>query len=108
MMRSWHRGQAIAEYAILFGIVTMAILGMQVYAKRGLQASVKQFADQIGPQQDGLVDTNPEFEWKRVGCSNIDSQVSSTHIVAQGAGGTVNAATAQSATRSGTLSDPSC
>lgn len=43
------RGQSFAEYAVLIGVVTAAILGMQLYAKRGLQASVKMAADQLSP-----------------------------------------------------------
>ncbi len=48
------KGQAILEYAILLGIVTAALLGMQLYAKRSLQATVKFTADQIGNQADGI------------------------------------------------------
>ncbi len=46
------RGQALAEYAILIGIVTAAILGMQVYAKRGIQAGIKLATDQMSPFPD--------------------------------------------------------
>jgi len=48
------QGQAIVEYAILIGIVTAAIVGMQVYAKRGIQAGIKLAADQVGNQLDGI------------------------------------------------------
>ena len=41
--------QAFAEYAILLGIVAAAILGMQLYAKRGIQAGIKMAADQMSP-----------------------------------------------------------
>lgn len=43
------RGQSIVEYAILLGIVTAAVLGMQVYAKRGIQAGLKMTADSLSP-----------------------------------------------------------
>lgn len=43
------RGQAIMEYAILFGIVTAALLGMQLYSKRGIQAGIKTMADRLSP-----------------------------------------------------------
>ena len=46
---TWARGQAIVEYAILFGIIMAALLGMQVYAKRGLQAGIKAMADRLSP-----------------------------------------------------------
>lgn len=48
MLRS-HRGQAIAEYLLLLGIVAAAILGMQVYARRGIQAALKAVADDLSP-----------------------------------------------------------
>ncbi len=47
-------GQAILEYTIVLGVITAAILAMQLYAKRGIQAGVKVMADQIGDQADGI------------------------------------------------------
>lgn len=44
----------MAEYAVLIGIVAAALLAMQIYAKRGLQAGLKTAADQIGSQADGI------------------------------------------------------
>lgn len=46
------KAQSISEYVILFGIITAALLGMQVYMKRGIQAVIKVAADEIGLQQD--------------------------------------------------------
>jgi len=43
-------GQSIAEYSILFAVVTAALLAMQVYMKRGIQAAVKHSTDQFGSQ----------------------------------------------------------
>lgn len=48
-MRGVAAGQAITEYAILIGVVVAALLGMQVYAKRGLQAGIKATADHLSP-----------------------------------------------------------
>jgi Flp pilus assembly pilin Flp len=48
------RGQSVLEYAILVGIVMAAILGMQIYAKRGIQAGIKTAADQLGDQLKGM------------------------------------------------------
>ena len=39
---------------MLLGLIAAVILGMQVYAKRGLEAAVKVGADQIGNQVDGM------------------------------------------------------
>ena len=46
----WRDGQTITEYLLIFAIVSAAILGMQVYAKRGIQAAVKTAADQMSPE----------------------------------------------------------
>ena len=43
-------GQSTAEYAILVGVVIAAVVGMQVYMKRGLQAKVAQVADHYTQQ----------------------------------------------------------
>ena len=43
------RGQSLAEYAVLIGVVITAALAMQVYAKRGIQAAVKKAADGLSP-----------------------------------------------------------
>ena len=50
-------GQSIAEYAVLIGIVSAAIMGMNVYIKRGVQAGIKQSVDQMASQEDGAVET---------------------------------------------------
>lgn len=51
------KGQSIAEYAILIGIVSAAIMGMNVYIKRGVQAGIKQSVDQMANQEDGAAET---------------------------------------------------
>lgn len=43
-------GQSIGEYVLLLGIITVALLSMQVYMKRGIQAMIKVSADQLGSQ----------------------------------------------------------
>ena len=43
-----HRGgQSVAEYAILIGVVSAAIIGMSTYAKRGMQGMIKKAADDM-------------------------------------------------------------
>lgn len=43
------RGQSVAEYLLLFGVVAAAVMAMLVYAKRGVQAGLKASADQMTP-----------------------------------------------------------
>ena len=35
------QAQTLMEYAILFGIVIMALMGMQIYVKRGIQGKIR-------------------------------------------------------------------
>ena len=39
------RGQSVSEYAIVFAVVAAAVVGMQLYLKRGLQAKEKDISD---------------------------------------------------------------
>jgi Flp pilus assembly pilin Flp len=39
------RGQSTAEYAVLIALVVAAVVGMQTYVKRGLQARMKDAGD---------------------------------------------------------------
>jgi len=45
------RGQNLLEYGLILGVVTMALIGMQTYFKRSLQAVAKVVADDYGPQR---------------------------------------------------------
>ena len=49
------KAQSIMEYAILIGIVSAAIMAMNVYVKRGVQAGIKFSADQMGSQKNGML-----------------------------------------------------
>lgn len=48
---STHIGQSTVEYAVLLAIVASAIIGMQVYLKRGIQGRIRDLADQISATQ---------------------------------------------------------
>lgn len=39
------RGQSVTEYAIVFSIVAAAVIGMQIFVKRGLQGKQKDVTD---------------------------------------------------------------
>ena len=45
----YRAGQTVTEYAVLLGVVTVAMLGMQVYSRRAIQAAIKKAADQLSP-----------------------------------------------------------
>jgi hypothetical protein len=46
------RAQSISEYVLVIGLVSAALVGMQVYMKRGIQAVIKDSADELGIQED--------------------------------------------------------
>ena len=52
------RAQSTAEYAIVFGLVIAAVIGMQTYVKRGWQARVRVESDQMS----NAFASNPNWE----------------------------------------------
>lgn len=62
------RGQSLTEYAIVFSVVAAAVVGMQIFLKRGLQAKqqgVTQYftsvtGDPLGVKQD--IGTKTQYE----------------------------------------------
>lgn len=69
-------GQAIIEYALFAGVVIAALIAMQGYMKRGIQAVVKASADDIGDEKAGGMDSDPLF--KRQIMSPVTESTSST------------------------------
>ncbi len=55
-MRS--KGQSILEYAVVLGMVALALAAMSLYFRRGIQSVVKSAADEAGNQKDAE-DINP-------------------------------------------------
>lgn len=49
-----NNGQLIGEYVLILGVFAAAVLGIQLYVKRGLQAAVKTASDQLGDQLTGI------------------------------------------------------
>lgn len=71
------RGQQVAEYMLMFAAVSAAFLAIHVYARRGLQARIKELVDvEVGPQEDSSPLTVPKAEgWSS---SNMISEVYSS------------------------------
>jgi hypothetical protein len=53
-------GQSLSEYVILIAIVSAALLAMQVYMKRAIQAAIRVASDQAGKQDDVNPDVTDE------------------------------------------------
>lgn len=79
------RGQAITEYAILLGVVAAALFGMQLYAKRSLQAGLKSVADRLGEQATAIQAENEAD----VDEAASESQTAVSNSVEQQLGGAV-------------------
>ena len=54
------RAQATFEYAIILAIAVTALISMQVYFKRGIQAGIKMCSDELGGQKEGLFEIDIE------------------------------------------------
>ena len=87
-----NRGQSILEYGVILGIVALALGMMQVYLRRGIQAGIKVAADEIGLQQDSVVDYDPVKGKINIQKSLVHSTSSATRQIQHGPGGsrTVN------------------
>lgn len=46
------KGQSIIEYTVILGLVVAGLMTMQAYIKRGIQATIKVAADELGRQED--------------------------------------------------------
>jgi len=46
------KAQSTLEYAVLISVVVAALLGIQIYVKRGVQGRLRSSTDQIGEQFD--------------------------------------------------------
>ncbi len=55
-MRRLNRAQSLIEYALVIGVITVALLSMQVYFRRGLQSVARVAADDFGPQGEAVND----------------------------------------------------
>jgi len=48
-MKRKHKAQGMVEYAVILGVIALAIMSMQVYFKRGIQSVIKVVADDYSP-----------------------------------------------------------
>lgn len=52
-------GNSFMEYALVLGIISLVLTGMNIYIKRGMQAKVKDMTDYFFKSQEQAVDTSP-------------------------------------------------
>ena len=92
------KGQAVFEYAIIIGIVVLALGMMQVYVRRGVQAGIKIAADELGEQEDS-VELDPIKGTTQ--SSLMRTTASSTRRLQHGKGGSSTATWDESSEASG-------
>ncbi len=99
-------GQSVTEYAVLISLVSMAIFGVSLYIKRGIQGAVKDTADMVGKQRKGgmTIDyRNPNYNFK-TGSEINETQNATSNFTELDQGGLTSAKN-RNITRDGLLSD---
>lgn len=83
---SFKKGQSLTEVALIIGVVGLVFIGMEVYAKRGLQGKVKDLTDNmIGAEQAAYQEDTSGLE---VNKSDSTLTFGSTIASREGLGGT--------------------
>jgi len=94
-----HRGQNTAEYAIVIALIIGAVIAMQIYVKRGLQAKMKDATDSITDKTTEL-GTTKQYEPYYSEQSMTSAQKSTSEVEAQ-EGASKTTKTDQTSTRQG-------
>lgn len=96
MLRQLRKGQSTAEYAIVIGLVLAAVVGMQIYVKRGIQAKFKDASD-MNVTYNGTVPSNTygvntylQYEPQYSEAPKMVTTRNATEIVSVSKGGAVN------------------
>ena len=79
------RGQSIVEYVLVVMVVSAAVMAMQTYARRGIQASVKVAADRLSPFPDDVRGEQAQLEGMRSDSGDTTDQTITTpgHVLAR-------------------------
>ena len=100
MLRLMRKGQSTAEYAIVIGLVIAAVVAMQVYVKRSLQAKVKDAVDYNDPAATMLTTSQYEPYYSESSIDSTRAVVSKENTVV--GGGVTRTLTKDEASRTGT------
>ncbi len=87
--RAAQRAQSISEYVLMLGIISLVLVSIQLYMKRGIQAVIKNTADEIGNQKDGGQEYDFRLEHKTKGDSSITTTTQGRKEVRQEGGGQI-------------------
>lgn len=79
-----HNAQTTLEYAILIGVIVGALVGMQLYLKRGFSGKLKESADSMGQQfSAGHTTSNYNIASETVSHEDLTGEVTTTDITSQ-------------------------
>ena len=82
--------QSLSEYVALILLVVFALFAMRTYIQRGIQAVVKNAADQLGDQSKGTRVTDKNNIWPDKGSSELISTSTQYGKTTQGIGGAIS------------------
>jgi len=57
MNKKYLKAQSVLEYAVVIGVITAALIAMQVYVKRGIQGGMRSSLDSVGEQYNPTLTT---------------------------------------------------
>lgn len=79
------RGQNLTEIALIIGIVGLVLIGMEVYARRGIQSKVKDLTDNMIGKEQAIY--QQDTSGLAVDKSESASSSSSTAVISERQGG---------------------
>jgi len=88
MVRLSRKAQSTAEYVIVLGLIVAAVVAMQTYVKRGLQARMRDATDYVD-EGAGTIFKRTQYEPYYM-TSNIETTRNVAQDEALGTSGTVN------------------
>ncbi|MFA5063398.1 MAG: hypothetical protein WC578_04955 [Candidatus Omnitrophota bacterium] len=91
----YKRGQSVTEVVLVIGIVTLVLVGMEIYFKRGVSGKIKDMADNwIGKEHKAYQQDTSGLE---INESESNYASSSTATLTEGSGGQKTSRTNESA-----------
>lgn len=95
MRRISKRGQSLTEIVLLIGVVSLALIGMEIYFRRGISGKIKDMSDNwIGREQKAYQQDTSGLEINK---STSEYTSNSTATLIEGSGGQKTSRTNESA-----------
>ncbi|MFH1191179.1 MAG: hypothetical protein V1670_03175 [Candidatus Omnitrophota bacterium] len=84
----WEKAQSFNEYAIVIALITLVVMGTQIYIKRGIQGIVKTSADTLaGEQTEGRIEVDEATRaWHPLAIAYRDKLIAGEFFVRERAG----------------------